>query len=256
VAQTLQSAGFRYTHIESGWDGTTCGPQVDHCVQAPFFDDQTWESMAPTIARSWLDDSYFTVSGTFNTADALDRALHEVVSNGTHDFVFAHYLLPHDPILVNASCAKLSGEARQEIDTATVRAAFSDQMSCVDRLLITVLETVDADTAVLTTGDHGPATRGQLGRTPGQWSDADIAERFSVLLAHKLPDLCPPPVRPDPMAAMAAILGCAVGADFVVPGPDYLISAHDATYPVAIDPQRMVRIQELVATGSLPPNSG
>jgi hypothetical protein len=58
------------------------------------------------------------------------------------------------------------------------------------------------------------------------------------------------------MAAMAAILGCAVGADFVVPGPDYLISAHDATYPVAIDPQRMVRIQELVATGSLPPNSG
>ena len=256
TAQTLQSAGFRYTHVESGWDGTTCGAQVDHCVQAPFFDDQTWEAMAPTIARSWLNDSYFTVSGTFNTADALDRELDAVVSNGTHDFVFAHFLLPHDPILVDASCANSSDEARQQVDTATVRAAFSDQMSCVDRLLIAVLRTVDADTAVLVTGDHGPATRGQLGRTPGKWSDADIAERFSVLLAHKLPDVCPPPVRPDPMAAMAAILGCAVGADFVIPGPDYLISAHDATDPVAIDPERMARIQELVATGSLPSDSG
>jgi len=255
VAQTLQSAGFLYTHIESGWDGTTCGPQVDRCVQAPLFDDQTWELAAPTIARSWLNDRYFTVSGTFNTADALDRELDTVVSNGSHDFTFAHFLLPHDPILVDANCAKLGEDARREIDTGTVRTAFSDQMACVDRLLITALESVDADTAVLVTGDHGPATRGQLGRSSGQWSNADIAERFSVLLAHKQPDLCPPPVRPDPMAAMAAILGCAVEADFAVPGPDYLISASDADDPMVVEPERMGRIQELVATGSLPPDS-
>jgi hypothetical protein len=242
VAQTLQSAGFRYTHIESGWDGTTCGPRVDHCVQAPFFDEQTWELMAPTIAKGWLNDRYFTVSGTFNTADALDRDLDAVVSNGTHDFVFAHFLLPHDPILVDAECANSSDDVRQEADNATVRAAFSDQMACVDRLLITVLESVDADTAVLATGDHGPATGGQLSRTPRQWSDADIAERFSVLLARKQPELCPPPVRPDPMAAMAAILGCAVEANFAVPAPEYLITARDAPDRVVIEPERMTRI--------------
>jgi hypothetical protein len=181
--------------------------------------------------------------------------LDAVVSNGSHDFVFAHFLLPHSPIFVDANCASLDVGARREIDTATVRPAYSDQMACVDRLLITALRKVDADTAVLATGDHGPATQGQLGRGPEQWSDADIAERFSVLLAHKLPDLCPPPVRPDPMAAMAAILGCAVGSDFVVPDPDYFIIASDATDPMSIEPGRMARIQELVATGSLPPDS-
>jgi hypothetical protein len=58
------------------------------------------------------------------------------------------------------------------------------------------------------------------------------------------------------MATMAAILSCAVEADFAVPGPHYLISASHADDPLVVEPERMGRIQELVATGSLPPDSG
>jgi hypothetical protein len=58
------------------------------------------------------------------------------------------------------------------------------------------------------------------------------------------------------MAAMAAILGCAVEANFAVPAPEYLITARDAPDRVVIEPERMTRIQELVAAGSLPPTSG
>jgi len=253
VARTLQSAGFRYTHIESGWDGTGCGPRVDHCVQAPLLDEQAWELLLPTIAMSWVKDGYFTVPGTFNTAEALERELGALVSNGSHDFVFAHFLLPHDPVVVGETCEAVAPTAPREVDVDTLRAAFSDQMTCVDHLLVTALKSVDADTAVLVTGDHGPSTSRQVGLTPNQWSDADIAERFSVLLAYKLPDECLRSERADPIAAMSAILSCAVESDYVSPTPEYLIGADD---PGLVEAERMTRIQALVASGSLPPDSG
>jgi len=252
VAQTLQSAGFRYTHIESGWDGTGCGQRVDHCVRAPLLDEQAWELLHPTIAMSWVKDGYFTAPGTFNTAEALEQELDALVSNGSQDFVFAHFLLPHDPVVVGETCDTVAGIAPRGVDVDILRAAFSDQMTCVDRLLVTALEPVDADTAVLVTGDHGPSTGGQLGRTPEQWSDADIAERFSVLLAYKLPDECVRSAQSDPIAAMTAILSCALEADFVAPTPEYLIGADD---PGLVEAGRMRRIQALVASGSLPPDA-
>ena len=38
AATTLISAGFEYTHIESGWDASSCGP-VDLCLEAPWLDE-------------------------------------------------------------------------------------------------------------------------------------------------------------------------------------------------------------------------
>jgi hypothetical protein len=136
-------------------------------------------------------------------------------------------------------------------EVSTVRAAFSDQMSCVDRLLPQALNAVDGDTAVLAAGDHGPSTSHQLGLDPGQWSDADIAERFSVLLAYKMPPECDTPSLPDPIVTMAAILSCALEQTHAPGPPRYLMGADD---PELVDPDRMARIQDLVASGSLPPD--
>jgi hypothetical protein len=52
---------------------------------------------------------------------------------------------------------------------------------------------------------------------------------------------------------MSAILSCTVESDFVSPTPEYLIGADD---PGLVEAERMTRIQALVASGSLPPDSG
>ena len=251
VSQSLESAGFRYTHFESGWDGTSCGPLVDRCVESPWLDEQVWELTVPTFAEDWMSDRYFTVTGTLNVAQSLETELETVVSNSSHDFVFAHFLLPHDPILVDENCQLLDTTVEDTAEVSTVRAAFSDQMSCVDRLLPQALNAVDGDTAVLAAGDHGPSTSHQLGLDPGQWSDADIAERFSVLLAYKMPTECETPSLPDPIVTMAAIISCALEQTHDSGPPRYLVGADD---PELVDPDRMARIQDLVASGSLPPD--
>jgi hypothetical protein len=249
TARSLQSAGFEYTHIESGWDGTSCGPMVDHCIPAPWFDEKAWVLLQPTLLGEWMENRNHVYTGTMSTAKALEESLPELVTNGSHDFVFAHFLLPHAPFLVDGDCRLRADSGRPE-DVSGLRALAADQMACVDRLLESALSSVDDDTALLLTGDHGSSTGGQIGRDPDDWSDADIAERFGVFMAYALPDSCAKPTIPDPAVTMAAILACALEGRFDTPSPRYLIGMDG---PVAVDPERMARIQAEVVAGSLQP---
>lgn len=252
VSATLRSAGFQYTHIESGWDGTSCGPKVDRCDHAPWVEEQVWQVIAPSVFASPLEDRYFTISGTFHAAQALDDQLRALTANGSHDYLFAHLLLPHVPVRVDSNCAMVDYPSDIEADAVRFRAAMSAQISCTDRLLSHGLESVDDNTAVLVLGDHGPSTSFQLGLAPHEWSDADIAERFSVLLAYKLPQTCDGPDVPDLVAAMAAVMSCAVDHRFIAPPPEYMIGIDN---PQSIDPLRFARIKELVESDSLAPSS-
>jgi hypothetical protein len=250
VSQTLGSAGFTYTHIESGWAGTSCGPEVDRCIPSPWIDEQVWLMLQPTIAGRWADQRHHFLTGTMNTAESLKTGLEALTGNGKHDYLFAHFLLPHEPILVDAQCRPLRDPLEQGNDPTTRAAAIGDQMECVDKLVMSAIDAVDDDTAVLLTADHGSGISNQVGRPPDEWSDAGIAERFSVFLSHKIPAPCESPDLADPMSAMAAIVGCAVGQEFPLAGPEYLIGAED---PVAVEPERMARIKQEVANGTLAP---
>jgi hypothetical protein len=250
VANTLRSAGFDYTHIESGWDGTSCGPRVDHCAEAPWIDEQAWQVIAPTAFADSLQDQFFMVSGSFRTAKELSDRMEVLSSNGSHDYLFAHFLLPHVPARVNSRCDLVDHPHDIETDAAKFRAAIADQMSCVDQLLSIAIGKADNDTAVLLAADHGPSTSFQLGLPPEEWSDAAIAERFSIFLAYKIPADCPKPSLPDPLEAMAAIMGCAVEHTFNAPPPEYVIGIDD---PVAIDPGRAAHIKDQIVKGLVAP---
>jgi hypothetical protein len=251
VSRTLQSAGFDYTHIESGWDATACGPNVDRCLDSPWLDEQVFGLLSPTIASGWAQDRHHFLTGTFNTAELLKEELAGLTGNGSHDYLFAHFLLPHAPFLVDARC-DLKDDLRHPV-AAQLFDAISEQMACVDLMLREVTAGLDEDTAVLLTGDHGTTTGDQVLQVPDEWSDADIAERFGVLLAHKSPQVCPAPSLPDPVVAMSAIMSCALDQTFSPPPPEYLIGAED---PEAVAPARMARIKDQVAAGLLPPDAG
>jgi len=36
--RTLKAKGYRYTHVESGWEGSRCGALVDVCIAVPLYD--------------------------------------------------------------------------------------------------------------------------------------------------------------------------------------------------------------------------
>ena len=253
TSQTLESAGFTYTHVESGWAGTSCGPEVDRCVRAPWIDETVRILLRPTLAHDWVASNHFIRTGTFNTASALAAELPEVLHNNSHDYVFAHFLLPHDPVLVDESCTPIA-ETRFEQGTPELyRQRFAGQLACVDSLVSAVAKLADEDTAMLITGDHGSSTGQQLRRSPNDWTDADIAERFGVFMTYKLPLSCKGPDRADPMATLAAIMSCALDGTFDSPTPEYLIGLDD---PVAVDPRRMREIKGQLAAGAIDPDQG
>ncbi len=251
TSEALKTAGFAYTHIESNWDGSSCGPAVDRCIQSPWVDERVWRLLGSTIAEPWA--RHYNYAGTLHTTRALATELAAIQDNGVHDFLFAHFLMPHEPVLVDGDCTPLSQPVDLTGDVSARRAAIANQMGCVDRLVSEALSNVDDDTAMLVTGDHGSGTGGQVGSPSGEWSDTDIAERFSVFLSYKLPSNCEAPMIPDPVAAMSAVMTCSTSKVFVASEPRYLIGDEDPQY---VDPARMARIKAAVAAGTLTPDAG
>jgi hypothetical protein len=258
VSTTLMSAGFSYTHIESGSDALACGNVVERCTQSPWIDEPVWELLRTTIAGGWMEERFgsYTVAGTLSAAHNLTRLGDDLIGNGSHDYVFAHLYLPHPPLVVDAECRALDGGPFSEppiggarSDTAYLN-AFSDQLACVDDLLVTLAGIAAPSTAVLITADHGPGFGGQLVRDGSTWTDADVAERLGILLAYRLPDGCEPPVDTINVDVMRAIMSCSVDMELPVRRPDFLLGAEN---PVAVAPDRMARIRSDLEAGTIEP---
>jgi hypothetical protein len=258
VATTLQSAGFRYTHIESGWDGGQCGHNVDDCAVAPWFSETTWLLLSPSAVAPWLLSRYgnTSVPGTKHTVSSLLELEHRF-DDGAKDYVFAHLLLPHAPIVVNEKCevdqhlTEAAGVLDPMESEPESRLAFGPQMECVDTLLSQAIDVTGNRTAVLITGDHGPGSNGQIPKLPTEWSDSDIAERLGVLLAYKLPSGCRQPETDSNIEAMRSIMACAVDMDLPAYNGRYVLGASS---PVFVEPSRMDKIKVLVTRGELGPS--
>lgn len=244
VAGTLAAAGFRYTHIESGWDASACGPEVDECKHSPWIDEMVWHLLSPTPAIDWIVDPRvnFRVSGTLNAAEALSLAARELTGNSRHDYIFAHFILPHPPVTVNGNCEPAATTDRPEWR------GFSDQMSCVDSLLLEVASLFDETTAVLITADHGPGFSGQLSREPSTWSDADIAERMAIFSAYRLPDGCDPPTDNTNVASVRAVMSCSVAGELPSWEPSFIIGSDDTS---KVSGDRVAAIQGGINDGSM-----
>lgn len=240
VAKTLQKAGFEYNHIESGWNGAKC-QEVDVCHESIWLDEANWALLAPSLFSHFLEERYGSMS-VVNTMRSVDhlRGL-EVFDNGSHDYVFAHIMLPHGPYVVDSGCNVVAPD-----DRSTPRSDYEPirrQLACVDSLLTSIVANVTDRTAVLITGDHGTGEGGQVGNRPSTWSEADIAERLGALLAYKLPQDCAGPERRTNVYALRAILDCAVDADLPSDAVPFLIGEYE---PIEIDVERLASIGKLI----------
>lgn len=250
----LQTAGFRYIHIESGFDGTKCGPSVDSCHRAGFLDESTWNLLVPSALYGPLADRYgsYSVPGTIHATDEAVEVLEEIDGNGQHDFVFVHLLLPHPPVVVDETCAVISQEAEPVVTGADspFTEGYEPQLGCVDEYLARLAGVAGDDAAILVAADHGSGLGGQVNAPPEEWSDADVAERFSILLTYRFPAACEGPVEPTNLDVMRAAVACVAEIEMPDRETRYLIGALD---PIWVESDRMDSIIAQVRAGAPPP---
>ncbi len=247
VAFSLRSAGYEYFHIESGWDASTCG-NVDVCLRTQWLDEIMWNLLVPSVFGRWLVSTYgsYSVPATLAATESL-LDLDDRFDNGKQDYVFAHLLLPHAPLVVDSECEvidQLDSEPQDfesESGSGLGPAAYREQMLCVDALIQSISDIAGTRTAVMITADHGSTSGGQVGSPPETWTDADIAERFGIFLAYRLPESCPAPEAITNIGVMRAIMVCAVDMELPENNGKYLIGAAD---PEWVEPDRMDAIQE------------
>ena len=257
VVNSLRGAGFKYTHVEGGWDGGSCGKRVDDCIGDGWLNEASWELLRQSVLSQWLGTRYghHSVPNTVSSADHL-MALEGIFDDGNHDLVFAHFLLPHPPIAADHDCkvldtTRLALTFDGPADRAGGFGQYLGHFSCVDKLLGDVAGVVGTQTAVLIAGDHGTGLHGQTRRDPATWSDSEIAERLGAFLAYRLPETCPSSSTDSSITAMRGIVSCAVEMEMPDFNGRYLIGAID---PVWVEAGRLERIATELRKGSLMPD--
>lgn len=254
LANSLRSSGYHYTHIESGWDGASCG-EVDTCLESRWIDEAIWQLLEPSLVSAFLVDRYgsFTVPNSIRVVENLE-SIRSSFGDSELDFVFAHMLLPHAPLVVDESCQLVNGSSTEWSESSGGPLdldGWRDQLTCVDLLIGRVADLSAENTAIVITSDHGTATRGQLGTDPDSWSDAEIAERLGVFLAYRLPPACPEPESSVSTDVIRTMVGCAVDLELPERDERFLLGAD---HPIATTETSILRLQSLLREGSLAPS--
>lgn len=199
--EVLQDNGYQFTMIESGWSGSKCGDQVDHCIPSRFVD----ESVYKLLEKSWLGPyvlnrfGYAFNIGSTATMAWLEQNIERVTDNFIPDFVMAHLEIPHPPMFLDGQCDLHVSEDRNGvllqrpgIDLAVRKAAYLEQADCVDRFVAGLSEELGSDVVLILTGDHGSDSYLQMDTNPADWSVDAIRERMNVMFAFKGPKGCRP----------------------------------------------------------------
>ncbi len=199
LSRALADQGYRTVHVESGWLGSRCGPDIDICVNSPWPDETFYDA----AYRSLLVDlpgfevgRPFTM-GALSAADWLVNEMPPLLDDDRPDFIFAHLLLPHPPLFLNNTCQPdwdggQNGFARgltgfDEEDTDEARELYLRQVQCANSIILNIARGLGDDDVVLIMGDHGPDSQGQLFVQSETWSDAQRRERFNAFLATRVP---------------------------------------------------------------------
>jgi hypothetical protein len=185
--------------LESGWSGSQCGTQFDNCIASSFLDEAMFKFAEQTILRDVTLDLWghaFT-SGSRGTMTWMLENAAKLNDNGTADFVFAHVMSPHPPLLLDRRC-----ELRSDVGSISLSFmapettldeqvdGYRQQVACLDRFMMEFAQQVDDGSLVVYVSDHGTDRRDQVPKEPSEWTREDLSERMHVLLAMRLPGLC------------------------------------------------------------------
>ena len=227
VVNTFRAMGYRYVHFQNGYDElTACPLEGAICIRgnaqssgsAIAFD----EFNIALLSKSPVMDAIAMFTDADKTAEEsmfmrgavreLTDRLFQLPERGPF-FLYAHILAPHPPIRFKRDCS-VRGAAPDLLDwNATEKAAFIDQLICVNNEATTLLDKVierDPQAIVVLQSDHGTAFRGQFKKPFDGWDAADLKERFGALNALRMPEVCSDNGRGsvDLVNTFARVLNC------------------------------------------------
>lgn len=227
----FREAGYETVYLENTWGGSQCGGAVTTCVRDGLVERSVWTLgqmtiLAPTF-RMIQPRAFHSVSA--DHLNSLDDYVSRPQAAAVPRMTFAHILLPHVPLLLDAECkSHRQDDLRRwgpEDGTilATRRLNYAEQAQCVNRK---VLEAIDAlvevnpDAVVMITGDHGPGSLLNANLSLSELEQATLEERMRILGAYRLPG-CEESFRADltPVNGARIITNCALRTS-LEPVPD------------------------------------
>ncbi|GLR90139.1 sulfatase-like hydrolase/transferase [Bradyrhizobium iriomotense] len=232
----LASAGYTYVHFENGYDYLTeCAPDVPKCVRGNLGLDEldiAILSNTPIIdlVLRYQQQAPFAWGGVSDLTSKLEA----IRSTPSPFFLYAHVLAPHPPIRFTATCGFRAADPDLQRWTPSARPAFIDQLRCTNSQALTLLQKIvrdDASALIILQSDHGTAFRGQFGKPPTDWSDADLHERFGALDAMRLPRQCRAAAADDLtlVDTFPLVFSCLADSTFERHSPRFFVTPYDDT---------------------------
>jgi hypothetical protein len=236
----FRRAGYETVYLENSWAGSQCGEAVVWCVRDGLAERSLWNLGQMTILapafRMLRPRSFHTISADHldSLSDYLDRQ--RVV--GVPRLTFAHLLLPHVPLLLDADCTlhrwdelRSWGLERGEI-LAARRLNYVEQTRCVNSRVLDAVDTLieaNPEAIVMITADHGPASLLNPNLALPEIEENTIQERMRILSAYRLPG-CRESFRADltPVNGTRLVTNCALGSNLAPLRDQNLWAHHDA----------------------------
>jgi hypothetical protein len=209
VVNTFRAMGYRYVHFQNGYDYLTECPiegaaicikgNVQSSGSAIQLDEFNIAVLSKTPAMD-LIAMFADADRSIRDSMFMRGAVHELTNRlsqlpegGEPFFLYAHVLAPHPPIRFKRDCSVRTAAPDLLDWNSTDKAAFLDQLVCVNDETITLLEKVvqkDPQAIIVLQSDHGTAFRGQFNKPFDGWDPSDLKERFGPLNALRMPDVC------------------------------------------------------------------
>lgn len=216
VVDHLLHHDYRYIHQGSDvWDGSRCGDRVEHCLSTGRAFQAALVDLTPL--RRFLKRQRPSAVGDVGTH------FEEIFDGRRPVYLFSHTMPPHPPRTFDRRCSELHVKDRQ----APLRDYWGDldgyrtDLKCVNRQLLDVVDALierDPEAIILLHGDHGPAFGVDWSLPTDQWSAEQFEERFSILMALRLPRRCGHLLYPtiSPVNLYPVVFGCLARVDPVL----------------------------------------
>jgi Sulfatase len=202
VPHALTEAGYSYVHIANWWEPTITNADADRTYR--------YEGQSEFTSALWQTTLVRAFSAPEATpADPWDwpvlrqhslyqlEKLHAVAELGGPKYVFAHFMLPHDPYVFDVDGSFMDREqvaAQGQTDSYLRQLAYTNQR--ILEIIDHILAESEVTPIIVLQADEGPFP--DRYRAAGEWGfdwhDAtreELVEKFNILNAYLLPEVDP-----------------------------------------------------------------
>ncbi len=240
VWRFLVSKGYKFMHFGSGWSPTSRNKYADehfNVSSLPEFSMLVYETtLLYPISRVFglFDYRLENYKRIFYQFDKLS----EIPDIKDPTFVFAHFLLPHEPYVVNENGSFIT---RKEASKKSTREKYVGQILFTNKKLKVLIDKLqsssDVAPIIVVQSDEGPYPENrEIGSKPFNWenaSDNQLREKMGILSAYYLPGVNSSILYPSitPVNSFRLIFNLYFGTQFeLLPDESYIFADSQHIY--------------------------